>query len=86
MSNQEMPEFPEFVTCSKTESHTKKEQRSVGTLSPNNKPSFRFLAWEGPQRATREATSNPFATPDKKGKEAPGPSVPPGESMEAWVF
>jgi len=86
MSDQEMPDLPESATCSKTKSHTEKEQRSVGTLSPNNKPSFGFPAREGPQRATREVTSNPFATPNKKGKEAPGPSVPPSESMETWVF
>ncbi len=86
MRDQEMPDLPESTACPKTEPHTEKEQCPTGTLSPNNKPPFGFPVREGPQRATREATLNPFATPGKKGKEAPGPSVPPGESMEGWVF
>ncbi|CAM6030542.1 unnamed protein product [Sphagnum balticum] len=81
-----MPDLPKSAACPKIESHTEKEQCSIGTFTPNNKPSFRFPAREEPQRATREATFNPFATPGKKGKEASRPSEPPGESMEGWVF
>jgi hypothetical protein len=58
-----MSDLLESVACPKTESHTEKEHRSANTLTPNNKPSFDFQDREGPQRATREETSNPFATP-----------------------
>jgi hypothetical protein len=86
MNDQEMPDLLESAACPKSESFTEKEHCSTGTLSPNIKPSFDFPAREGPQRATKEATSNPFATPDKKDNEATGPNVPPCESMEGWVF
>jgi len=48
LSDQEMPDFPESAACPKTESHTEKEQCSAGTFTPNNKPSFGFLARESP--------------------------------------
>jgi len=86
MSDQEMLDFLESAACPKSESLTEKEHCSTGTLSPNIKPSFGFPAREGPQRATREAASNPFATPGKKDNEAPRPSAPPSEPMEGWVF
>jgi len=86
MSDQEMPDLLKLAACPKSESLTEKEHCSTGTLSLNIKPSFCFPAREGPQRATKEATFNPFATPGKKDNEAPGPRAPPGEPMEGWVF
>jgi hypothetical protein len=86
LSDLEMPDLLESTECPKTESHTEKEHCSAGTFTPNNKPSLGFPAREGPQRATREATSNPFATLGEKGREVRGPSEPPGESMEDWIF
>jgi hypothetical protein len=84
-SDHEMSDPPESAACPKTEPHTKKEQCSTSTLTPI-KPPFDFPTRVGPKRETREETFNPFATPEKKGKEAPGPSDPPSESMEGWVF
>jgi hypothetical protein len=76
---------PESAACLKNEPHTEKEQCSTSTLTPI-KPPFDFPTQVGPKRETREESFNPFATPEKKGKEAPGPSDPPCESMEGWVF
>jgi len=41
---------------------------------------------EGSQRATWEATSNPFTTPRKKSKEDPDLSEPPMEPTGGWIF
>ncbi|CAM6058159.1 unnamed protein product [Sphagnum tenellum] len=86
MRDQEMPNLPESAAYPMTKPHKEKEQCLIDTLSPNNKPSFSFPTQESSQRATREATSNPFATPGKKGKEARDQACPQVNRWKAGSF
>ncbi len=81
-----MPDLPESATCPKSELHSEKEQGSACTPTANNKAPLDLLAREESQRATWEATSNPFATPGKKSKEDPDLSKPLGEPTRSWIF
>jgi hypothetical protein len=86
MRDHEMPDIPEPATCPKSELLSEKEQGSACTPTVNIEASLDLLAREGSQRATWEATSNPFATPGKKSKEDPDLSEPPLEPTGGWIF
>jgi hypothetical protein len=74
-----MADLPESAIGSKSELNSKKELGSACTPSANIKAHLDLQAREGSQRASCEATSNPFATPGKKSKEDPAPSEPPAK-------
>jgi len=86
MRDHEMSDLPEPATCPKAELHSEKEQGSACTPTVNIEAPLNLLAWEGSQRATWEATSNPFATQGKKSKEDPDLSEPPMEPTGGWIF
>jgi len=86
MRDHEMSDLPEPITCPKAELHSEKEQGSACTPTVNIEAPLNLLAWEGSQRATWEATSNPFATQGKNSKEDPDLSEPPMEPTGGWIF
>ncbi|CAM6074849.1 unnamed protein product [Sphagnum tenellum] len=86
MRDHEMLDLLEFATCPKSESHSEKGQGPACTPIVNIKAPLDLLAREGSQRATWEATPNPFATPGKKSKEDPDLSEPPVEPTGSSIF
>jgi hypothetical protein len=86
LRDHEMADLPKSVTGSKSKLHSEKELGSACTPSANIKAPLDLQAREGSQRASCEATSNPFATPGKKSKEDPDPSEPPAEPTGGWIF